>query len=345
MSETERGKYNELNIPTYKLGILRILNLGCYRVEGRNSDFRDFSSKLLREGDIERILGSYKSTIEDKEKTWETEKTDTRGYYYHKCKFGDLKNLYFRSPNAAQVLLAINDHVHQSAFNYELYRQTSAEKKLLRPYGPTTHLAWEKSFGILGHERARSAYANLVIRDMPRDDKAKVQPCPPKYNAFSYGSDICMGDNEWSSYVLDVSHKFWGTQHAGGIRHVRPASVALSKRTFHAWKPNWEQAPLTLSRTQCLGSVKRRKKSSSDYGEWPSCHFYSTTELIYAPNADRENPYHKEPEDIGYLLTRQKKDIFAELYFEDVVSRDMLSRITAYAVDADNQTKYQGLYD
>ena len=53
----------------------------------------------------------------------------------------------------------------------------------------------------------------------------------------------------------------------------------------------------------------------------------------------------KEPEDLGYLLVRQKKNIFAELYFEDVVSKDILSRITAYAVDADNQTKYQGLYD
>jgi hypothetical protein len=91
--------------------------------------------------------------------------------------------------------------------------------------------------------------------------------------------------------------------------------------------------------------VKRGEKDSDRYGDRPSCHFYSTTELIYAPNLESGLLLNKEPEDLGYLLVRQKKDIFAELYFEDVVSNDMLSRITAYAVDADNQTKYQGLYD
>ena len=116
--------------------------------------------------------------------------------------------------------------------------------------------------------------------------------------------------------------------------------------------PNWEQAPLTLSRTQCDGPVNRREvklstvaPGSSTYGNHPSCHFYSTTELIYAPNLESRYLHNKESENLGYLLVRQKKDIFAELYFEDVVSKDMLSRITAYAVDADNQTKYQGLYD
>ena len=128
----------------------------------------------------------------------------------------------------------------------------------------------------------------------------------------------------------------------------------LEAKNIPAWMPNWEQAPLTLSRTQCGGPrypVNRREKErstapgASTYGNPPSCHFYSTTELIYAPNLESRYLHNKEPEDLGYLLVRQKKDIFAELYFEDVVSKDMLSRITAYAVDADNQTKYQGLYD
>jgi len=360
MSKTERGKYNELNVPIYKLGLMSVLNPECYRMKGGYSRDNPFDSKNFIEGELTKIITNVTYTLEDRKKTWpidivETEKSSFgRGYYNHKCKFGDLKNLYFRSPKAAQVLLAINDHVHQSAFNYELSRQTSAEKKLLLPYGPTTHLNWEQgySYGIFGHERARSAYANLVIRHMPKDDKARVQSCPPKNNALDYGYDICMGDNDWSSYVLDVSHKFWGTKYQGGIRHVRPASAFRSKRTFHAWMPNWEQAPLTLSRTQCRGSVNRRQKGSnstadgaSTYGDRPSCHFYSTTELIYAPNLESRYLHNKEPEDLGYLLVRQKKDIFAELYFEDVVSKDMLSRITAYAVDADNQTKYQGLYD
>lgn len=302
MSKTERGKYNELNIPIYKLGLINL-------------------NQLLASG--QRFSDP-----------------------------GDLKSLYFRSPKAAQMLSAINDHLHQSAFNYELIRQSSTEKKLLLPYGPIAYIGWEKEYRIFGHERARSAYANLVIRHMPKDDKAKVQPCPPKYNAWDNRYDICMGDNDWSTYVLDVSHKFWGNKNIGGIRYIRP-ETSVSKRTFHAWMPNWEQAPLTLSRTQCRGSAKRPEESFDRtplgyyyYRNSPSCHFYSTTELIYAPNLESWNSHRNiEPENLGYLVVRQTKDIFAELYFEDVVSRDMLSRITAYAVDADNQTKYQGLYD
>lgn len=352
MSKTERGKYSELNVPIYKLGLMGVLNPECYKVRDNytKGPFND-----IEEGELVTKIMYDSDPLEEMAEYWpidimESEYLSYR-QYNHKCKFGDLKNLYFRSPKAAQVLLAINDHVHQSAFNYELSRQTSSEKKLLLPYGPTTHLNWEKgySYGIFGHERARSAYANLVIRHMSKDDKAKVQPCPPKNNARDYGYDICMKDNDWSSYVLDVSHKFWGTEYKGGIRHVRPATALRSKRTFHAWMPNREQAPLTLSRTQCRESVKRADKYSGnyphDYDGSPSCHFYSTTELIYAPNLESGLLLNKEPEDLGYLLVRQKKDVFAELYFEDVVSKDMLSRITAYAVDADNQTKYQGLYD
>ena len=215
MSKTERGKYNELNVPIYKLGLMGVLNPECYKVRDMYSR-SPFYYDDIEEGELVMKIANDSYPLEKRAKNWPIDIMESEHLSYqrynHKCKFGDLKNLYFRSSKAAQVLLAINDHVHQSAFNYELSRQTSAEKKLLLPYGPTTHLNWEKGieYGIFGHERAKSAYTNLVIRHMSKDDKAKVQPCPSKY-ILNNGFDICMKDNDWSSYVLDVSHKFWGT--------------------------------------------------------------------------------------------------------------------------------------
>ena len=52
-------------------------------------------------------------------------------------------------------------------------------KKLLLPYGPTTHLNWEKVMESL--VMSVPEVRMRILLHMPKDDKAKVQPCPPKY--------------------------------------------------------------------------------------------------------------------------------------------------------------------
>jgi len=163
---------------------------------------------------------------------------------------------------------------------------------------------------------------------MGQNDKDKVLE--------NTGWTIRLSDKNFSDYVNYVGSKF----RSKFIGYFQPEGWVSSSKFYRAGgEIKKEKAPVALKRELCL-----EKDIGTPYSvkgdSLPSCHYASITQSLFVPEC--EQGYYSEGlvKCVGVMQSFSKNVTFAELFFMDIVDKDLLSKITEYSIDPDKPTKY-----
>ena len=92
MSKTEREKYNELNVPIYKLRLMSVLNPECYKVRNTNSSIRVNSPfdtyDDIEEGELVMKISNYSYPLEKSKNWWPIDIMESEHLSYMRYKIG-----------------------------------------------------------------------------------------------------------------------------------------------------------------------------------------------------------------------------------------------------------------
>ena len=353
MDGKEREKFDELNVPFYKLDIMEIKNANCLHFISTGYVYYKLFDQYPKIEARLRIISE--DQFEDFREVNETNGIPLNQMIIKKnkwneiiatCEGGTTKSYYLRTKEAKNILASMNHIVHQSAVNYEVFRQTSTARTQLFPFSFNPP-RWEwlnlfKSIPInqdfkidpekrrrdnLEQSRGRWALTNLVMRNMPDDDKKNVlddEQCREDYSDHPY-FDICFDDG-----VFDYDYMKRAANSAdigiftpeGFFSASSTSRISGSEeRVFHKFDSKLLEIPYGPQRQKFMGKWKKR----------------SAIQVIHSYNEEGRFRVN----DLGIFHIYPNNAVFAELVFEDIVSTDILNNITAYTVDPDNPTKYE----
>lgn len=360
MKKEERDKYINLNTSIHGLKYITVNNPRCLKLGtfkgwlyityekgvGNETDLSDVSSPSTKPFQVSwTYRGPYlKETVQTEIdyikrdtdltlfKSDLSQSDDTWGRYFT-CGIGKIDTIYFRTSKVNQTLQNINNHIHQSVFNYELYRRTNSSKKLMIPY--ELRLPSWKRFINIDHNIEDYGFLglkNFIIRNMDQNDKDKVLE--------NTGWKIRLSDENFSDYVNYVGSKF----RSDFIGYFQPEGWISSSKFYPAGgEIKKEKAPVALKRELCSSEDIGTPYSVEGDG-LPSCHYASITQSLFNPKCEKRYGYNASSEGLvkclGVMQSFSKNVIFAELFFMDVVDKDLLSKITEYSIDPDKPTKY-----
>ena len=346
MDGKEREKFDELNVPFYRLDIMEINNANClyispfgyirYRIElfeqypkiEAKFGMLEYEFEDFREGDKNFGIPLNQMVIS----------RGTRGFdaITVTCKGGATKSYYLRTKEAKNILASMNHIIHQSAVNYEVFRQTSNARTQLFPFSFSPP-RWEgDKFNVLRQRykeesRGRLALINLVMRHMPDDDKKNVlddEECKstsislreyPPYFDICFEKDVDVYDYGYMKRARS-SAKIGFFEPEGFFSGMYRRQLGGSEeRVMHKFDNK------LLDYYQREVNTKNWRKKSA-------------IQLVHSYN---EGGRFGLNNDLGIFHIYPNNAVFAELVFEDIVSSDTLSEITAYTVDPDNPTKYK----
>jgi hypothetical protein len=350
MKKEERDKYINLNTSIHGLKYITVNNPRCLKlgaVKGYQynvGNLRDVSSSSTKPFHVSwSYTGSNPRETVQKEIDYikrvtdltlfksDLSQSDDRFGRNFTCGIGKIDTIYFRTSKVNQTLQNINKHIHQSVFNYELYRRTNSSKTLMIP-SELRRPSWTKERSInIGSKEGDFGYLglkNLIIRNMGQNDKDKVLE--------NTGWTIRLSDKNFSDYVNYVGSKF----RSKFIGYFQPEGWVSSSKFYRAGgEIKKEKAPVALKRELCL-----EKDIGTPYSvkgdKLPSCHYASITQSLFVPEC--EQGYYSEGlvKCVGVMQSFSKNVTFAELFFMDIVDKDLLSKITEYSIDPDKPTKY-----
>lgn len=356
MKKDERDKYRDLNTPIYGLKFITVKNPRCLELgavgfrsyEGVNiGDISSSSSKPFHI--VWDVMSPTKSDNIENEKQYIKKKygitlykndlsqQDDRFGRHFTCSIGKFETIYFRTNKVVEVLRNINNHVSQSVFNYELYRVTNSSKTILFPENlrlPSWIEASKfqlqspslkdglKDHSIMGYV----GFKNLILRHMPQSDKERLLE--------SNDWTIRLSDNNFSNYLKFVGRSFKDQSSRFFIGYYQPEGWISKAQFFPAAEMSdsntIEKAPISVVRKLCIEKIEYTS----------SCHFKSITHTIYSSGSGNHMSNIDVSNFLGALHSYDKDMPFAELFFMDIVDKDLLSKITEYSIDPDKPTKY-----
>ena len=361
MDSEERKKFDNLNVPYYRLDIMNIKNGNCLnanykyytygqdqnllsnypQIEARYgikdsynsmregfsglSSFDDFLKKNRMDDYPVFTIPQNQMVIKKAEIAWGT------GYpgYNASCLGGMVERYYLRTEEARNILSDMNYFIFQSAMNYEVFRQTQTRKDVLIPRNFETP-KWEvenKVFrGIRGREKLYEEFINISIsqlirRNASEEDKKKIK------NDYSLSKGVYLSDASFSEYMRNAARDF-------KVGHLSPANffqrqLGQSDAWFSASPPE-ETTDNSFERWLLpkYGTLVKTRLLNRQ----------SSIQLFHSKNVFKN-------EGVGVVHIYPTSHVFAEILFEDVVSSSVLNSISAYVVDPDKPTKHQGLYE
>jgi hypothetical protein len=256
--------------------------------------------------------------------------------YSASCLGGMVESYFLRTQEARDILFLMNNFIFQSAVNYEVYRQTQTRKDVLIPRNFITP-NWEsvnevfrgnRYSGQRGREELYEEFINISIsqlirRNASEEDKKKIK------NNYSLSKGLYLSDASFSEYMRNAARDF-------KVGHLSPANffqrqLGQSDAWFSAAPPE-ETIDHSFERWLLPKDAFYRNQENRQ----------SSIQLFHSKNVFDVND---EKLFLGVVHIYPTTHVFAEILFEDVVSVDVLNDISAYAVDPDNPTKHQGLYE
>lgn len=373
MDSEERKKFDDLDVPYYRLDIMNINNGNCLNVNFKYStvgqdqgllsgypqiearygfffmgktfaklpSFDDFAKKKYTNFPVFSIPRN-QMVIKKVKSAWD--KTGSpAGYpgYNASCLGGMVESYFLRTQEARDILFLMNNFIFQSAVNYEVYRQTQTRKDVLIPRNFVIP-NWESVNQVFRGNRYRGgreelykmfgdiAIAQLIVRNAPEEDKRNITN---KYlisgtDAFDlFNPGIRLKDCSFSDYMKNAARDF-------NIGMFDPPSFFQEQ---FGNRGEW------CSATPLEETVDHSFERWLIKDDWlPGQTKQSSIQLFHSKNVfdvDDEKLF------LGVVHIYPTTHVFAEILFEDVVSVDVLNNISAYAVDPDNPTKHQGLYE
>lgn len=364
MDSEERKKFDNLNVPYYRLDIMNIKNGNCLNVRYKYVTYGQNQSLLSEYPQIEARYGiidtsnSYsfddflkknrmddypvftipqnQMVIKKAERAWGT------GYpgYNASCLGGMVERYYLRTEEARNILYDMNYFIFQSAMNYEVFRQTQTRKDVLIPRNfeiPRWEIENKVFRGnrysgarVRGVEKLYGEFINISIsqlirRNASEEDKKKIK------DSYDMSKGVYLSDTSFSEYMRNAARDF-------KVGHISPANfiqrqLGQSDAWFSASPPE-ETTDNSFERwllPKYDPSVKRRLLNRQ-----------SSIQLFHSKNVFNLND---EELSLGVVHIYPTSHVFAEILFEDVVSSSVLNSISAYVVDPDKPTKHQGLYE
>lgn len=369
MDSEERKKFDNLNVPYYRLDIMNIKNGNCLnerykyvtygqtqnlfsnypQIEARYgildsmkayegvsglSSFDDFLKKNRMDDYPVFTIPQNQMVIKKAEKAW----GNNYPGYNASCLGGMVERYYLRTKEARNILSNMNYFIFQSAINYEVYRQTQTRKDVLIPRNFETP-RWEivkevfrghYNSGGRGREKLYEEFINISISQLIRRNASEEDKKKIK-DSYDMSKGVYLSDASFSEYMRNAARDF-------KVGHISPANFFQRQLgQSDAWisaAPPEETTDNSFERWLLPKydlSVKSRLLNRQ-----------SSIQLFHSKNVFNLN---EEELSLGVVHIYPTSHVFAEILFEDVVSSSVLNSISAYVVDPDKPTKHQGLYE